>query len=293
MKKLIFLLPTVLLLWGCHNKETEQALMNTADSLRAVSEGHLAHIDELDSSINDFIEDFNAIQSNLDSIKEKENIVSELSSSGELGKSKKAQIVADIASIYDLMNRNQASLAKMQGRLNNSYYKNKNLQKLVDGLQADIESKTVEINELREQMELLNVKMTNLQLAHKEETETNLKQFEEVKTDLKSTLHTVYYTVGTKDELLNNDVLTKEGGFIGIGKTKKLKADFNKDYFTKVDSRELSNIELSSVKKAQVLTTHPSSSFSFEGEEKEITGLEISDAEDFWSASKYLVILVE
>ena len=104
-------------------------------------------------------------------------------------------------------------------------------------------------------------------------------------------LNTAFYAFGTSKELVKQGVLTKEGGFIGIGKAAKLKDDFNKSYFTKVDITKVLSISILA-KKAKLITSHPASSYKFVGEGK-VDKLEITDSKEFWSVSKYLVIVVE
>lgn len=126
--------------------------------------------------------------------------------------------------------------------------------------------------------------MTALNLNYEEATQES-----SVKTEK---LNTAYYAFGTSKELIKNNVLTKEGGFIGMGKTAKMKEDFNKGYFTKVDISTISEIVLGA-KKAKLITTHPAGSYKIEGADGKAEKLVITNAEDFWSASKYLVIVVE
>ena len=99
------------------------------------------------------------------------------------------------------------------------------------------------------------------------------------------------FTFGSKNELLANGVITKEGGFIGIGKNSVLKDDFNKSYFNEVKIDELNEIPMG-VKTAKLITSHPSSSFKLEGEGK-VDKLVILDAAIFWGNSKYLVVEVK
>ena len=98
--------------------------------------------------------------------------------------------------------------------------------------------------------------------------------------------------INTSKELIAQGVLTKEGGFIGIGKAEKLKEDFNKNYFTQIDITESMSIPLA-CKKAKLITTHPSGSYKFDGPEGKIEKLTITNSEEFWSVSKYLVVVVE
>ncbi|MEZ5199731.1 MAG: hypothetical protein R2764_26110 [Bacteroidales bacterium] len=104
-------------------------------------------------------------------------------------------------------------------------------------------------------------------------------------------LSTAYYAVGTKKNLKENNIITSEGGFIGIGKNKKLKSDFNESFFTRVDTRNTTQISIPG-KKAQVVTTHPTESYKIMGEGDDQI-LEILDANEFWKSSKYLVVIID
>ena len=65
----------------------------------------------------------------------------------------------------------------------------------------------------------------------------------------------------------------------------------NKKYFTQVDITTTNEINLAATK-AKVVTNHPSSSYEIKGE-KTADRIIIKDPEAFWSASKYLVVIVD
>lgn len=219
MKKLFYLIAFLPLAFGCGGNKQE-GVLSAEDSLRAVSGGQHVRIQAQDSSLQAFIRGFNEIQDNLDIIKEKEKIVTASSKDSETRKTKEEQIVADIQSIYDIMNRNKQRLASMKTKLKDSNKKNAELEKFITRLTAEIESKDAQIGDLKTQLEQLNVAMTNLNVNYQEVTQES-----EVKT---KKLNTAFYAFGTSKELIKNGVLTKEGGFIGIGKIQKMKDDFNK-----------------------------------------------------------------
>jgi len=283
MKKLMYLIAFLPFAFGCGNGNKE-GVLTAEDSLRAVSGGQSVRIHDQDSSIQSFITGFNEIQDNLDVIKAKEKIVTENSKDPEIRKNKQEQIVADIQSMYDAMNKNKQRLASMKTKLKDSNNKNAELEKFITRLTADIEQKDAEITDLKGQLEKMNVAMTNLNTTYQEELQSS-----QVKTQK---LNTAYYAVGTSKELIKNGVLTKEGGFIGLGKSQKMKEDFNKDYFTKVDASSTNEIILGA-KKAKLLTTHPSSSYKIEGADGKAEKLVITNADDFWATSKYLVVVIE
>lgn len=279
----MYLIAFLPLAFGCGNGHRD-GVLSAEDSLRALSGGQAVRIHDQDSSIQSFIRGFNEIQDNLDEIKAKEKIVTENSKDPEVRKTKQEQIVADIQAMYDAMNKNKQRLASMKSKLGDSNKKNAELEKFINRLTADIEKKDAEINDLKDQLEKLNVAMTNLNTSYQEEVQESQAKTEK--------LNTGYYAFGTAKELIKNNVLTKEGGFIGIGKSQKVKDDFNKDYFTKIDISSVNEIPLGA-KKAKLVTTHPAGSYKIEGADGKAEKLVITNAEDFWSASKYLVIVIE
>src|ERR1043165_6722554 len=272
LKKLKYLLIFLPFAFSCGNGNKEGAL-SAEDSLKAVSGGQAVRIQNQDTQIQSFIEGFNEIQANLDEIKEKEKIVSATSKDPETRKSKEEQIVADIQAMYDLMNKNKQRIASLRSKLKESNGKNDELEKFIARLTTDIEEKDAQINDLKDQLEKLNVEMANLNTTYEEAIQES-----NVKTEK---LNTAYYAFGTSKELIKNNVLTKEGGFIGMGKTAKMKEDFNKGYFTKVDVSTLTEIPLGA-KKAKLVTTHPAGSYKIEGADGKAEKITITNPEEFW-----------
>ena len=174
--------------------------------------------------------------------------------------------------LYSLNKKFKASNLKIEG-----------LEQMITNMQKQIDEKDLEIGDLKNKIENLNIELGNLQANI-----TVIEEESQVKTEK---LNTAYYCMGTGKELKDKGVTTKEGGVLGMGKTVALKTDFNRQYFTKVDVSQLSEITIAA-KKAKVLTSHPSSSYKLVGE-KSIEKLVIINAEDFWSTSKYLVIITE
>ncbi|HRG59096.1 MAG TPA: hypothetical protein PK323_09075 [Bacteroidia bacterium] len=282
MKKLIFLFSaTLIALSSCNNDSKE---VNTlADSLNQVNEGLKMVVSEKDSSIESFIVAFNEIQENLTEVKAKQKMISTSSNDAELRKNMKEQIISDIQSINELMEKNKQKIASLKSKLAKSNGKVEELEKMITFLTTQIEEKDLEIVDLKNQLERLNIEVTELTTKYEEKAEESNQKTEQ--------LNTAYYAIGTAKELKEKGVLTKEGGFIGLGKTKKLSSDFNKSYFTKIDISQNKSISLNA-KKAKLITSHPSSSFKIEGI-KSADKLTILNPQEFWSASKYLVILVE
>lgn len=265
---------------GCKNDAPEENPL--ADSLQNVNGELNGKLNDKEAALQEFIASFNEIQDNLNAIKEKEKIVTQVSTSGDV-KSKQGQIQEDIQAIYDLMEKNKSRIGSLSQKLKQSKIKMAGLEKMIENLQNTITSKDNEIADLKTKLEGLNVELSNLN--------TNYKSLEAENTSKQESLNTAFYAIGTSKELKDKKVITKEGGFIGLGKSTTVSQDFNREYFTKVNIEQLTKINLGA-KKAKLLTNHPSSSYKLVGE-KTVDYLEIKNPTEFWSASKYLVILIE
>ncbi len=265
---------------SCGTAEKEENPL--ADSLSSVNDGLNGKLTEKEAAIQEFISSFNEIQENLTAIKEKEKIVSNASASGDV-KSKEGQIKEDIQAIYDLLAKNKNRIGSLSSKLKKAKSKIAGLEEMIANLESQVTAKDSEIAELKSQLEAKNIELSNIVM--------NLEHVEAESTEKTEKLNTAYYALGTTKELKEKNVITKEGGFIGLGKSTKLKDDFNKDYFTKIDASTTTSINIGA-KKAKVISNHPSNSYKLIGE-KTIEKIEITNPESFWSNSKYLVISIE
>lgn len=291
MKKLALALLIIPVLISCNHQKVKK--------LEARNDSLVQQAELKDESINEFLQSFSEIQDNLDSIKAQEMIISDRTEGKtELKKKAKDQINDDINTIYLLLNDTQEKLAEIRKKLGKSNYHVKELQKIVDHLSKQIAYKDKEIEELRVELEKMNIKVVklsqsvnNLKMENIEKDATIQDQTEVI--DAKTiALNSAFYAIGTKKELKDNNIITAEGGFIGIGKNKKLADDFNEEFFTPIDIREVTIIPIPGTKKATVVTTHASESYKIEGE-GDARVLEILNIEAFWKSSKYLVIIID
>lgn len=265
---------------SCGGSEKEENPL--ADSLALVNGSLNGELSAKEVALQEFVSSFNEIQENLNAIKEKEKIVTASSQSGDV-KSKEESIKEDIQAIYDLLAKNKNRIGSLTKKLKNANSKIAGLEQMIATLQAQIDAKDGEISELKSQLEAKNIELSNIVM--------NLENVEAESSAKTEKLNTAFYAFGTSKELKEKNVITKEGGFIGMGKSTKLKDDFNKEYFTKIDASQVTFINIGA-KKAKIITSHPTSSYKLIGE-KTVEKIEILNSEDFWSSSKYLVIITE
>jgi uncharacterized coiled-coil DUF342 family protein len=266
---------------SCNNHEKE--VNPLADSLSSANGNLNSQLGEKEAALQEFISAFNEIQENLNTIKEKEKIVNNTANAKGDVKSKEGQIKEDIQSIYDMMAKNKSRIGSLTKKLKDSRLKMEGLEKMIENLQTSIDQKDGEIADLKSKIEGLNIELTNLN--------TNYQASEASNVEKQDALNTAYYAIGTSKELKEKKVISKEGGFIGLGKTTKVSEDFNKDYFTKINIEQTLSINIGA-KKAKILTSHPSSSYKLIGE-KPVEKIDITNPKEFWGASKYLVIVID
>jgi hypothetical protein len=243
-----------------------------------------------EQSIESMLASFNQIQENLNEIKTREGII-RIEANGEDTANVAEKISSDIEAINQLMKENEGMIKKLNGKLRNSNIKMSQLKRLINSLNGQLDKKNGEISTLNQQLK--NKKILIGQLYFKNDSLTYAHKVTGQK--LENTIdemNEAFYAYGTYQELKEKNVLTKEGGFLGIGKNKELKDDFNQDYFSKVDKR-LQKSFLLYAKKAKIVTNHPSNSYEVMGDNGTADSLVIKDIDAFWNASKYLVIVVD
>jgi len=283
MKKYIVIL-LIPFLFACGREAKERAAL-----LQARTDSLMNQTAQKDVAINDFMKSVNDIQGMLDSIKTKENIISQSTQrTGEMKLSVKNQIKSDIASIYDLMLKDKNQLLALSGRLKNSGLKLAEFQKLVDHLQRDVAEKD-------SMLAVLNGRLAKMDIViaaanQKIDTLNNVVQNQgqqinsqtQVIGEQTTALNTAYYILGTTSDLKKEKII--KGG--------KLLPDFNRSLFTKVDIRNTKEIPIET-KKVKLLSNHPTSSFRLNMDGKKVKSLEVTNDKAFWSNTKYLVVVTD
>ena len=236
-----------------------------------------------DSTINSYFSYVNEIRENLRMISNEQDLILNLQGNPEVISVDNIDLIEELKTLGGLMSENENKIKQLKSALKNSDYQMGEFEEMIMSLTEEVEMKNREIFQLQEELENLDGAFSELFVAFEQQTEEFLA--------IKDELNTAYFTFGSKSELTDNGVITKEGGFIGMGKINKLKDDFNKTYFTEVKMSELTEIPLG-VKKADIITTHPSDSYELIGGDP-IEKIVIKDALKFWGASKYLVVVVK
>ena len=282
MKKLLMMAClAAFVLTGCKDGKT------TADNGAIQRDSLNSIIAQKDSELNDMMGTINEIEDGLNQINEAENRVT-LLKNGE-GATKKQKLKEDVQFIATRMKQNRELIAKLQKQVSNSSIQSEQLKKTIENLTKQLEEKEKQLQALREELDKKDIHIAELdETINNLNTKSNRLTSEcnrktEVINAQDKQINTAWYVFGTKKELRNQHIM--EDGKVMTG-------NFNKNYFTKVDIRDLSEIKLYS-KSAKLLTTHPSSSYNLVRDANKQYILRITNPQIFWSTSKYLVVLVK
>jgi flagellar biosynthesis chaperone FliJ len=242
-----------------------------------------------DSVISDWITTFDEIEKNIAMIKEKEKIININSSNPEISKNKKTQVLEDIKYINTLLEQNKKKIASLNAQLQKSGGTIKVLQKKIGELEASMKQNESEISELKRSLADKNFEVHQLNEQMVVLHDTIAKKDEKISTQTYA-INKAFYTCGTYKELKAKGLLTKEGGFIGLGKTATLTGNFPDSSFTQIDITQTNSISVTA-KSAKLISDHPASSYEFVRDgDKKIKSLEIKDPASFWKVSKYAVV---
>ena len=280
MKKTIFLLVAIATLFAsCTNGPKKADLISQNDSLRSVLASRDAAMDEMINTINVVEQGFKAINEaqgriNLDAAAEQSKMVT---------------LQKDINFINETLQKNKQQIAELEEKLSKNQSYSKQLKTMVEKLKKELAEKNEQIAALQQELSQKNIHIEELDKSVQQltgsvdELSATKAANEKIISAQDNALNTVWYAIGTKSELKEQKILD--------GKKVLRDAAANMSYFTKCDRRELKTIETHE-KSAKLLTTHPEGSYKLERNSEKKYVLTITDADNFWSVSKYLVIQV-
>ena len=291
---LLLAIAVSIMLGGC-NREKVETLTSENTTLQAENK-------ELESTLNEYLETFNAIEANLAEIREREDQINLATGDVENPGAARKSIVADMEAINKLMAENRTKIEELTGKLDNSSVRIREFNRLVSNLQTRVEDKNKEVAEMQQSLEKLSSTNQELQsnLAYLRDTLSTERSLNEElistqKTTIESQIeriNTGYVATGSFKELKDGQVVTREGGILGIGAVEKMRDDFDPSAFSKIDISSTTEIPLEG-KKVELITVHPTGSYTVEhNENDELEKLIITNPDEFWKSSKYLVAVV-
>jgi len=282
---LVILIASGIFVYSFIRKEQKEQLVQLENQRNTFTK----EVNERDSVINDWLMTFDQIERDLSLIKQKENILTVESSGSEFSKDRRNQMLEDIQYLNKLLDDNKNKITSLSAQLKNSGGTIKGLQARVETLETTVKQYESDIAMLQETVTQKNLQIGELNTQMTALEETVSRKDKELGNQTLM-LNEAFLTSGTFKELRDKGIVSKEGGFLGMGRTESLTGTINDTMFNKIDVREIRTIPINS-KNAKLITEHPSDSYTMvpEGDNR-IAYLEIKDPDQFWRISRYAVV---
>lgn len=200
----------------------------------------------------------------------------------ELPQTVRDQTLTRIAVLKASLERTKDRIQELDARLKKSGVRIAGMERMINGLKKTVTEKEQIIALMDVQVDSLETRVAGLS--------TEVNDLSAVVVDKERELATIYYTVGTKKELMDSGVVVSQGGVLGFGKTLKPSGEFNDNYFTTFDTDQETVIRIPTEKGVQILSPQPVSSYMLLPAGEDAFELRILDAKEFRKI-KHLVIL--
>jgi len=287
---LMFGLILTIVFSSCQSKKTKEQISR----LEFSKDSLVQNLHQRDSLLGDMMSAFGQIEQSLNYIKDQRKIISNTTNDPELAENKKDQIVKDVQTMSAMLEENRTRLNSLSKQLKNSGFKIAGLEKRITELTAELETRNNDMIALKSELEKkdfelaqLNTQVTDLTAVKTQQEGVITQQTSEI-----NELNTAYFTSGTAKVLKEKGLITKEGGFLGLGKIKTLSATAKNESFSAFDIRNTHSFDVNA-KSAKLISEHPTGSYQFITKDDQIASLEISNPKEFYKYSKYVVVEVK
>lgn len=251
-----------------------------------------------DSVFNQLLTMMNQIEEQVDVITKRENIIA--NSNKEDGEMSEETILKELQLIDQLVQNSNETIAALNGELRKNDLQLSSFQKRVDKLNAQLNTKEQTISDLQakianknNQLQTLAVKFDSIQIMAVSQKKKINEQGQEIEllNSINDDLNKVSYVVGSYKDLKEKGIVSKEGGFLWLGKTVDFNESVEQDVFNQTDVRKLRRLPIEA-SKLELVTEHPEDSYTIVEDEieEDVKYLEILDPDKFWKVSKYLVV---
>ncbi len=259
----------------------------------------------LDKYNSEALNGFAKIEHNLMSIREREGtIVSDLNAEGMQEENSQQRIANEIKAIESLIDENKALISQLKLTVGDKDKQIGQFSTSIKQLEGRIKKYREEADKLQASLKYANAKGDSLgQEVAKRDFDIDVKtQVIDVQANHLNAMTTeirkmdfekreAFFVVGTFDDLKERNVLERQGGVLGLGSTKVLKENFDRDQFIKIDKQNFETIPVFS-KNAEIVSNHDKDSYELVlGKGDMVEYIKILDPDKFWENTRYLVVV--
>jgi len=192
------------------------------------------------------------------------------------------QVLTRIAMLKGAIERTKERIQELDVRLKKNGVRIVGLERMIAGLRRSVSEKEDRIAQLTTQVDTLQTRVTGLSVAVEDKQQEIVQKQQE--------LATVFYTMGSKKQLMNSGVVEAKGGVLGFGKTLKPSGRFQETAFTPLDTDQENVIRIPS-DKVRVLSAQPLTSYVLQAVGKDLVELRIVDAKEFRKVKQVVILM--
>lgn len=259
-----------------NNKE----LSKSNEELQQLYENSTATIGEIQSSLESLDQDLSG------------QLFTQSEIPGANPAERRERLVSSIANMRTQIEADKKKIAALEAKLANSRTQLKGVQDIVARLRTSIEDKEKIMDELQARMGILNETIEEERRSTQKEIAVREQSIQERDLALQQAEHlanTVYYVIGTRKQLMDDGIIDRKGGILGIGRVTTIKKKIQTDKFTEINLLDTTQISFPATKKGySILSNHIATSYEVKKEDKEFV-LTVTDPQNF-RKQKFLII---
>jgi len=183
--------------------------------------------------------------------------------------------------------KNKKELNSLRAERGKLYAEINSLKKDLNSSNADKEKIQAQIDRIQAELDATDVLISNLEKSIAKNESIIAQQEEEI--------NTIFYIIGSKDELREQGITSKEGGVLWglIGSIETVNNDFNNEQFTPKNLAKNDEIEIkANIDDITIHTKQHKSAYELVEVSKDITVLKVKDHEQF-RKDKHVVIEID
>ncbi len=289
MKSALLAILCALLIAGCSNKEREEQLQGQLAQVSNMRDSLQQSLSQRDQYLEEVMKTVTDVYTDLEKTRVKEH---KLMPSGTqehpkvMNANTRQQLLTSVNEIGSALKDNQKKIADLAARLKKAGVESGKLNELIETMKTDIANREQEIAQLKSNVEGLTASVG--------EKSRIIQVKDSVIGDQTKKMNTVYYIAGTRDELKEKGIITKDGGFLWglLGSTTVLTGSLDTTQFQRLDKTAEQTIHLQG-KVDQILPQRsPDSYTESTDQDQKNSDLQIIEPNKFW-ANKYLVVVLD
>jgi uncharacterized protein (DUF3084 family) len=252
-------------------------------------------IEHRDSVINDLVMTFNSIEKDMNIVREQENLLATSVDDPEFTNDVRERIVSEIKQMNTMLEENRAKVTSLNKKLKASGLKIAALEDKMVLLQESLDQRDSSINVLKSELVTRDFKLAELNTVIDSldtevvEREQTIQVKDALISQNQAELDKAYLASGNYKELEEKGVVTKEGGFLGLGKSKVVPADLSDNEFDQISISQTDRIDVHA-KKVELISNHPVGSYQVVSNDSIVEYIKITQPEKFWKKTRYAVV---